>query len=375
MMRYDPLKPVDPDEWLALGEDERLHAIEAWLSEGSGRDPDDFIADAAPIMAVEHQVIIGDPPITRETLDRLLADGLDRMRAVFAIAGVLSDQIKAILVEEREYDAARVERALRKLDAAALRAAGDPRAAVRGSALPRFEERHRRVLVEFGQRYAGRQAWGFAETAGFMLAVAACPEMVKPPEWLAVVRGRAKFADDDEAEAVTEAQYALMKWVDGCIGSGDTPIPESCRPPSEPMQILEQENEFSGWCRGVTAGHQWLQEGWDTYIDEDSDDDLALGAALTIFSFFSSREMAEFIVEESDAEEMQSLEDTARLFHPEIEHAARQYAAIGLECRKAFWPQVPNTPARSAKVGRNEPCPCGSGKKYKKCCGRPGVSR
>lgn len=25
---------------------------------------------------------------------------------------------------------------------------------------------------------------------------------------------------------------------------------------------------------------------------------------------------------------------------------------------------------KSAKVGRNDPCPCGSGKKYKKCCGR-----
>ncbi|HUT75007.1 MAG TPA: SEC-C metal-binding domain-containing protein [Armatimonadota bacterium] len=22
------------------------------------------------------------------------------------------------------------------------------------------------------------------------------------------------------------------------------------------------------------------------------------------------------------------------------------------------------------KVGRNDPCPCGSGRKYKKCCGR-----
>ncbi|MFO7849605.1 MAG: SEC-C metal-binding domain-containing protein [Spirochaetia bacterium] len=22
------------------------------------------------------------------------------------------------------------------------------------------------------------------------------------------------------------------------------------------------------------------------------------------------------------------------------------------------------------KVGRNDPCPCGSGKKYKHCCGR-----
>jgi len=26
-------------------------------------------------------------------------------------------------------------------------------------------------------------------------------------------------------------------------------------------------------------------------------------------------------------------------------------------------------PVKSAKVGRNDPCPCGSGKKYKKCCG------
>ena len=30
---------------------------------------------------------------------------------------------------------------------------------------------------------------------------------------------------------------------------------------------------------------------------------------------------------------------------------------------------VDNT-AISEKVGRNEPCPCGSGKKYKKCCGK-----
>jgi len=32
---------------------------------------------------------------------------------------------------------------------------------------------------------------------------------------------------------------------------------------------------------------------------------------------------------------------------------------------------VPRTVVRSApKTGRNEPCPCGSGKKYKHCCGR-----
>ncbi|MCI5157176.1 MAG: DUF1186 domain-containing protein, partial [Candidatus Electrothrix sp. AUS1_2] len=31
-----------------------------------------------------------------------------------------------------------------------------------------------------------------------------------------------------------------------------------------------------------------------------------------------------------------------------------------------FKPPVQQTPAK--KIGRNEPCPCGSGKKYKKCC-------
>ena len=25
---------------------------------------------------------------------------------------------------------------------------------------------------------------------------------------------------------------------------------------------------------------------------------------------------------------------------------------------------------KGAKIGRNDPCPCGSGKKYKNCCGR-----
>ena len=28
----------------------------------------------------------------------------------------------------------------------------------------------------------------------------------------------------------------------------------------------------------------------------------------------------------------------------------------------------PTKPAQSEKINRNAPCPCGSGKKYKKCC-------
>ena len=46
----------------------------------------------------------------------------------------------------------------------------------------------------------------------------------------------------------------------------------------------------------------------------------------------------------------------------EMEHAAKAHD-------KALR-QRPGVPYRknSKKVGRNSPCPCGSGKKYKKCC-------
>jgi uncharacterized protein YecA (UPF0149 family) len=36
-------------------------------------------------------------------------------------------------------------------------------------------------------------------------------------------------------------------------------------------------------------------------------------------------------------------------------------------------PAAPKTVRHDGpKVGRNDPCPCGSGKKYKKCCGANG---
>lgn len=36
------------------------------------------------------------------------------------------------------------------------------------------------------------------------------------------------------------------------------------------------------------------------------------------------------------------------------------------DVERILWPPVPT--AAVAKVGRNDLCPCGSGKKYKKCC-------
>lgn len=45
--------------------------------------------------------------------------------------------------------------------------------------------------------------------------------------------------------------------------------------------------------------------------------------------------------------------------------------AVAIEDNEEFNEEVQETYIREeAKVGRNDPCPCGSGKKYKKCCGK-----
>lgn len=68
-------------------------------------------------------------------------------------------------------------------------------------------------------------------------------------------------------------------------------------------------------------------------------------------------------------------EDVARLiFRVQITQApVRKAVAVANETPPAGVDRPNNsviqTPAKSNKVGRNDPCPCGSGKKYKKCCG------
>jgi hypothetical protein len=51
-------------------------------------------------------------------------------------------------------------------------------------------------------------------------------------------------------------------------------------------------------------------------------------------------------------------------------HGEEESEKLGLGDENPFDESPPQPLVRAApKVGRNEPCPCGSGKKYKKCCG------
>ena len=65
------------------------------------------------------------------------------------------------------------------------------------------------------------------------------------------------------------------------------------------------------------------------------------------------------------------LETAAATIHGILPRAVAQYAHLGRSIAAVLMEhdaEVPE-PTRTTKVGRNAPCPCGSGKKYKRCCG------
>ena len=66
-------------------------------------------------------------------------------------------------------------------------------------------------------------------------------------------------------------------------------------------------------------------------------------------------------------------ETVRRIFSARIksdEEVKRERVAEGIVASTAGDGSVKKQPRKVQKIGRNDPCPCGSGKKYKQCCGR-----
>ena len=85
-------------------------------------------------------------------------------------------------------------------------------------------------------------------------------------------------------------------------------------------------------------------------------------------------------IETMDADTQVSLDyDQERLYKNMVEAKAdwlyelpEWEALLSQERRKELYKEQKSshTVVKEKKVGRNDPCPCGSGKKYKQCCGR-----
>ena len=79
------------------------------------KEPNPEVVRAAMLQVVDNQLRDGEPPETRQTLERLMAEGHSETEARQLIAAVVSGEIFNMLKSNRPYDEAGYVAALQRL--------------------------------------------------------------------------------------------------------------------------------------------------------------------------------------------------------------------------------------------------------------------
>ena len=224
-----------------------------------------------------------------------------------------------------------------------------------------------RAFLEHPSRPAGTLR--YHELQGFLFTVVSAPELVPPADWLPIIFGEkeADFATPDEAQALLGQIMALYNTTNAAVLDPPALLPGDCPLWDDVLANFEDDAPMAQWSRGFLLGHEWLEELWkdlpEGLVEE-------LDAILMALGFFSSREMAEGFHDEATTGE-RSFEAMADAIHRLLPRAVAQYAHIGRSIAMVVAERDTGAsePRHSVKIGRNDPCPCGSGKKYKRCCG------
>ncbi len=210
----------------------------------------------------------------------------------------------------------------------------------------------------------------YHEVEGFLFAIACAPDLVRPSEWLPLIfnEQEAGYAGMEEAQSVMAALMELYNAINTQVLEGEVALPDEIQFNLPPLENVGEAAVLGQWSRGFFMGHDWLIESWNHYTPEALDEEL--GSSLMVLSFFSSRKLAEAYYQEIAKPSDQSLEKFAETLLGLFENSMNNYAHLGRSIQIVL---AENTESqqphlREQRVGRNDPCPCGSGRKYKKCC-------
>ncbi|WP_022722215.1 UPF0149 family protein [Rhodopseudomonas sp. B29] len=211
----------------------------------------------------------------------------------------------------------------------------------------------------------GVEAMQLEELDGFIAALLVCPEMITPGDWLPAVWGGdadepAPFDDLDHANRV----FALIMQHYNEVATTLADHPERYRPLMPGIGTGDVVWEM--WIDGFGAAVDMWPEHWERLQDADEATRAAFNGLTQLVDISS------MMVDVSDAER-EALTKTADVkITGWLLALNKARTANDPSPRTIEWgpPAPPALPAKKQrKIGRNDPCPCGSGKKYKKCCG------
>lgn len=199
---------------------------------------------------------------------------------------------------------------------------------------------------------------------GYLTAIICGPASIKTSEWLPGVWGPSSqdepaFDTYEQAERILEL---ILQQRNGIIDSLQhdpdqfEPVFDSVVYEGDTQEYLDGEMWAHGFMRGIAL----RKDDWKPFLDDPAC--IALLHPIHLLGAEEISEDEEKLVESPEQREeltMQIAASVAAIYRYWLPHRKEP---VEHTLTSTFQREQP-------KTGRNDPCPCGSGKKFKKCCG------
>ena len=196
------------------------------------------------------------------------------------------------------------------------------------------------------------------EAQAVVCAVVSAPEPIQPHVWLPEVLGKGMESNDPAVGETVELLMRLNNDIAAALLADETispilyPVDESC-----------EEYDFEAWADSYVFG-AGLAGDWYELAGKHADDLSELLEPMFLLNGMLKEDA------EKTGERWFTPAEEARLVAD-----IQENLPVIVQTLYNFWRNKRaggSTVQRSEdKVGRNDPCPCGSGKKFKQCCGSP----
>ena len=216
-------------------------------------------------------------------------------------------------------------------------------------------------LAFVGSPAAPKHAMSALELDGYLTGVLVAPRLIPPSRWMAGLWGEEEPVFDDAAQI-----QSVLGTVGGLYNALSMRIEQSLRrleaekvcdyrPAFQPEAGKPSRGDITAWVHGFWKAMSLAPADWAALIE-----DQRTQVLVTPFVGFMD------LIKDGTFEPALDFDDRLDEAAADIPRAILLLRKIAeLRASRTSRP----TPLRSTKVGRNDPCPCGSGKKFKRCCG------
>jgi uncharacterized protein len=212
-------------------------------------------------------------------------------------------------------------------------------------------------------RFDNKHPMNLEQLDGFLAALICGPEIVRPSEYLPVICGNDMVLEDSfGAQSVLEDFLSLIMrhWnvIADTLHSGDVFLP----------LLLEDKNGMNpanDWAKGFLRGMELRKTDWVAVLDDEKQGGWLVPIFALAHEHHPDPEMRPY-KEAISAEKREKLIVGAAAG---VTGIYRHFEAQRLVESEPF-DNVTTFRRTVPKIGRNDPCPCRSGKQFKQCCGR-----